>query len=101
MRFCESILAHTAGLTRPTVVPTATVYDAILWNIALIGEAATNVPDVVRDAYPEVPWSVIVAARNQIIHRYWRIDSDTVWSIVDDDVPALLQQLRRILRVST
>ena len=72
------------------------VYDATLRNLELIGEAATHVPDDVRSAYPQVPWRLVVATRNRLIHGYLGIDNDTLWSIVVSDVPAWLPTLRTV-----
>ncbi|PMR74473.1 DUF86 domain-containing protein [Billgrantia endophytica] len=68
-------------------------YDATLRNLELIGEAATRIPDEVRQQYPEIPWRLIVATRNRLIHAYLGIDDDTVWSIIQDNIPELLEQL--------
>ena len=95
--FCERILGHTTGIDQSTMVAKRLTYDAVLWNIALLGEAASNVPDEARDIHNEIPWNVIVGARNQIIHQYWRIDSDIVWDIVRNDVPDLLPRLTQVV----
>ena len=95
--FCEQLLDHTTGIDESTLVTTRLIYDAALWNIVLLGEAASNIPNAIRDVHPEIPWSVIVGARNQIVHRYWRIEPDTVWDIIHNDVPDLLPRLRRML----
>ena len=68
-------------------------YDAILRNLELIGEAATHIPEPVRKANPQIPWRLIIATRNRLIHGYLGIDNDTLWSIVHSDIPALLPQL--------
>jgi uncharacterized protein with HEPN domain len=65
-------------------------------NLELIGEAATRVPDDVRSAHPEIPWRMIVAMRNRLIHGYLGIDDDTLWSIIRDEVPVLHDQLRAL-----
>lgn len=71
-------------------------YDATLRNLELIGEAATHIPDAVRDAHPEIPWRMIIALRNRLIHGYLGIDDDTVWSIIQDDIPYLLESLHAL-----
>jgi len=71
-------------------------YDAILRNLELIGEAASHVPQFVRDKHPNVPWRLMVATRNRLIHGYLGIDNDTVWSIVKIVVPSLLVHLREL-----
>lgn len=94
--FAERVLAYTAGLDQNAFVANALVYDATLRNLELIGEAATHVPDDVRQAHPQVPWRMIIATRNRLIHAYLGIDDDTLWSIVVTDVPALLPALRAV-----
>ena len=44
---------------------------------------------------------MIIAARNRLIHGYLGIDNDTLWSMVQDDVPALLPKLRAMLARQT
>lgn len=50
----------------------------------------------VRIGNPEIPWRLIVATRNRLIHGYLGIDNDTLWSIVIDDIPPLLRQLQSL-----
>lgn len=94
--FAEKVLAYTAGLDQNAFVANALVYDATLRNLELIGEAATHVPHDVRQAHAQVPWRIIIATRNRLIHAYLGIDNDTLWSIVVTDVPALLPALRAV-----
>lgn len=72
------------------------MYDATVRNLELIGEAATHVPDEVRQNNAGIPWRRIVATRNRLIHAYLGIDNDTVWSIIRDDIPALITALRQL-----
>jgi uncharacterized protein with HEPN domain len=94
--FAEKVLAYTDGLDQPTFEASGLNFDATLRNLELIGEAATHIPDAVRAAHPELPWRMLVATRNRLIHGYLGIDNDTVWSIVQEEVPRLLVQLRTL-----
>jgi uncharacterized protein with HEPN domain len=94
--FATKVLAYVDGLDQAAFVADERTYDATLRNLELLGEAATHVPDDARAAHPEIPWRMIIATRNRLIHGYLGIDDDTVWSIVRDDVPALLSSLRSI-----
>lgn len=62
----------------------------------LIGEAATHIPCEVRKAHPGIPWRMIIATRNRLIHGYLGIDDDTLWSIIKDDIPESLQMLSQL-----
>lgn len=88
--FAEKIIAYTDGLDQASFVASGQNYDATVRNLELIGEAATHVPDFVRSAYPQIPWWLIIAMRNRLIHGYLGIDSDTLWSIIRSGIPALL-----------
>lgn len=92
--FGEKVLAYSQGLDQQTFVGNSIVYDATIRNLELIGEAATRIPDDVRLANLQIPWRLIIATRNRLIHGYLGIDDDTVWSIIRDDLPALLKSLR-------
>ena len=92
--FAEKVITYTDGLDQERFVASGLNYDATVRNLELIGEAATHVPDAVRAAHPQVPWRLVIATRNRLIHGYLGIDNDTLWSIVVSDVPALLASLR-------
>lgn len=94
--FAEKVLAYTEGLDQAVFEVSGMTYDATLRNLELIGEAATHIPDNVRAAHPEIPWRMIIATRNQLIHGYLGIDNDTLWSIIQDDVPELLPMLKSV-----
>lgn len=92
--FCEKVVAYTAGFDQARFVASGITYDATLRNLELIGEPARHVPDEVRAAHPQMPWRLIIATRNRLIHGYLGIDDDTLWSIVVSDAPPLLDGLR-------
>lgn len=91
--FAEKVLAYTDGLDQAAFVASGLNYDATVRNLELIGEAATHVPESIRAANPQIPWRQIIATRNRLIHGYLGLDNDTLWSIVTDDIPELLDML--------
>jgi len=96
LAFAGKVLTYTDGLDQAGFVANSLAYDASLRNLELIGEAATHIPDAIRAAHPEIPWRMIIATRNRLIHGYLGIDDDTLWSIIRDDVPELLPMLRAL-----
>lgn len=89
----EKVVAYTRALDQAGFVVSGMNYDATLRNLELIGEAATHIPEDVRSANPQIPWRLVIATRNRLIHGYLGIDNDTLWSIIQSDVPDLLQAL--------
>jgi uncharacterized protein with HEPN domain len=96
IRFAQTALVYTDGFDQDNFVESGLNYDATLRNIELIGEAATHIPDEIRAAYPEIPWRMIIATRNRVIHGYLGIDNDILWSIICDEIPALLPLLKSL-----
>ena len=96
LKFAQNVLIYCDGLDQESFVSTGLNYDATLRNLELIGEAATHIPVEVREANPAIPWRLIIATRNRLIHAYLGIDNDTLWSIIEDDVPALLEELKQL-----
>jgi uncharacterized protein with HEPN domain len=93
INFAQNVLSYVADMDQNKFVASKLNYDATLRNLELIGEAAMHIPDEVRDANPAIPWRMIIATRNRLIHGYLGIDNDTLWSIINDDVPTLLEEL--------
>jgi uncharacterized protein with HEPN domain len=91
--FAEKVLAYTHDVSRADFERGDLVYDATLRNLELLGEAASHVPEDVRAEAVDIPWRMIVATRNRLAHGYLGIDNDTLWSILQDDVPSLLALL--------
>lgn len=96
----EKVITYTEGFDQAGFVNSGLNYDATVRNLELIGEAATHMPNAVRAAHPELPWRLIIAIRNRLIHGYLGIDNDTLWSIIQTDIPALLPRLRHLREVT-
>ncbi|HEX8324567.1 MAG TPA: HepT-like ribonuclease domain-containing protein, partial [Tepidisphaeraceae bacterium] len=65
--------------------------------IEIIGEAARRVPPAFRDANPQIAWRPIMATRHILAHDYDAVNNDTVWRIVIDHLPPLIEQLRPLI----
>ncbi|MBF0147804.1 MAG: DUF86 domain-containing protein [Magnetococcales bacterium] len=76
--FVEKALSYTSGLDRSGFEADSLTYDATVRNLELIGEAATHIPQTVRDTTSTIPWRQIIATRNRLIHGYLGIDNDTL-----------------------
>jgi uncharacterized protein with HEPN domain len=94
--FAEKVIAYTNGLDQAEFVASGLNYDATICNLELLGEAATHISSEIREAHSTIPWRQLIAIRNRLIHGYLGIDNDTVWSIIRDDIPVLLPELRKL-----
>ena len=66
--FADRVLAYTQEFDQQRFIASGINYDAVLRNLELIGEAATHIPQAVREANPSVPWRLIIATRNRLVH---------------------------------
>ena len=57
-------------------------YSATLREFIVIGEAICNIPDEMKDQFPDISWRIIKDFRNFIVHEYFGIDSSIVWDAV-------------------
>ena len=69
----------------------------VVHHLEITGEAASKLGPGFRAAHSEVPWSEIVAMRNEIVHEYFGIDLDEIWPVVERDLPELKQKLNGIV----
>lgn len=67
---------------------------ALVRLIEIVGEAANRVSAQGRSQHPEIPWRQIIGMRNRIVHGYDEVDFDILWSVIQSDLPPLIQRLR-------
>ncbi len=69
----------------------------VVRHLQIIGEACRAISEPLKAQYPAVPWSSIIGMRNIVIHLYFGIDEEVVWSVVAHDLPKLKEQIKTIL----
>ena len=70
----------------------------IIHHIQVIGEAVRHLSDALRAKHADLPWAQIIGMRNILVHDYFGIDLEAVWSTVVQDLPDLRRQMEAILR---
>ncbi|HLP49192.1 MAG TPA: DUF86 domain-containing protein [Candidatus Kapabacteria bacterium] len=71
--------------------------DAVVRNLEIIGEASKNIKDDFRNQYPDVPWKEMAGVRDKLIHHYFGINFEVVWTIIHEELPAVQVNIDIIL----
>ena len=71
--------------------------DAVLRNLEVVGEAARHITKETKKNYSEIPWRQIVDMRNKVIHEYFGVDLKILWKTVQEDIPYLEKEIKKIL----
>jgi uncharacterized protein with HEPN domain len=93
----ESVQRFVAGRQRADLDADEMLRFAVVRAIEVVGEAATRTSDSLRAAHPEVPWIAIAGMRNRLVHAYFDIDTEIVWSTACEALPRLRAQLIPLL----
>jgi uncharacterized protein with HEPN domain len=73
-------------------------FDAVLRNLEVIGEAVKNISEETRITCPNVKWRKITGFRDIVAHEYFGVNEETVWDMVKNQVPDLLEIVKTMLK---
>jgi uncharacterized protein with HEPN domain len=93
----ESAILFTAQRHREDLDHDTMLRFALLYAIQIVGEAVSKISAQTRDEHPDVPWPVLIAMRNRVVHAYADVDHDILWTTATEAVPDLLARIRQIL----
>jgi uncharacterized protein with HEPN domain len=72
--------------------------EACLYNIQIIGEAVSKLPEDIKSSESSIPWVLIKGMRNRLIHEYFGTDTEIVWQVIKNELPKITNKLEKILK---
>ncbi len=90
----QSVVEYTSGVTEEAFCGNKMLCDAVLYEIAVLGEAANCVSRATAAQHPDIPWVFIAGMRHRVIHGYGSVDLEIVWDTATRHIPSLLRQLK-------
>jgi uncharacterized protein with HEPN domain len=93
----QSALTFVDGFTLDAFAADAKTQSAVLYQIAIVGEAAKRLSLEFRDQHPAIDWRVMAGMRDKLIHDYGNVDIKRVWATVQISLPQLLSDIEQLL----
>lgn len=93
----RSAIRFTKGRHREDLDKDEMLAFALLHAIQIVGEAATKISQETQSQHPQVPWALIVGMRHRLVHAYFDINHDILWTTATEAAPELLAQVLPIL----
>ncbi len=95
----DAIEQFVAGMDLNSFKQNDLVSSAVIRKFEMIGEAARNVPESIKERYPSIPWKRMAGMRDRLIHFYFGVNHDLVWQTILTELPRLRNSIRQILAV--
>jgi uncharacterized protein with HEPN domain len=70
---------------------------AVEMNFIIIGESASQIPEEIIELHPDIPWHLMRAMRNRIVHVYFQVDEKLMWDTIHNDLPPLIFDLEKLV----
>lgn len=96
----DRVLRYTKDMGRKEFSADTMVQDAVIRNVEIIGEAASNLLEVAPDIgarHPSIPFVQIRGMRNRVAHGYFAVSLSMIWDSAQVDIPELRQQIAKVL----
>ncbi|MEI7434960.1 MAG: DUF86 domain-containing protein [Methanomicrobiales archaeon] len=89
----------TTGISFDDFVADRRRKDAVIRNFEVIGEATKNLPDNLKEQYPNTDWRKISGFRDVLSHAYFGIKTTILWDNIKNKLPVLKTEIRQIIRI--
>lgn len=97
---CKKIISYVEGKDESDFKSDNLTQDGVIRELEIIGEAAKHLSSDFVVEHREVDWPHIQGMRNVIIHEYFQVDYEIVWTTAKTDIPKLLLQIEKIIKTS-
>ena len=87
------IQGHVEGKTCEDLLDDVGLQDKVVRRFEIIGEAARRLSEEARSSLAGIPWPAVIGLRNVLIYDYAEVDYEELWSIIQNHLPRLIEQI--------
>jgi len=93
----QRIIDYTGKLSYEQFMEDRRTQDAVVRNLEVIGEAVKRLSAPIKKQHPAIPWKDMAGMRDKVIHQYFGINYDIVWTVASEEIPKLRPSLASVL----
>jgi uncharacterized protein with HEPN domain len=93
----RNIISFVLGMTQVEFAEDSKTISAVMYAIAIMGEATKRLSNEFREQHSQLPWRELAGLRDRLVHDYRNIDLDILWDVVSVEIPAFLVSLDPLL----
>lgn len=94
----DLIESYIADCSKENFLDSTEIQDSVSRRLAIIGEAANNLPDDFKAGYPGIEWQKAADMRNVLVHEYFGVDLEIVWNVIVKVLPEFKKQIQEVLK---
>ena len=93
----DAIQEYTSTVSLEDFITNRMMFDAVVRQFIILGEAANRIPTNAHKQFPHLPWMEMRGLRNFVVHQYDEVNRQTIWDTVQHDLPGLRSSIQDVL----
>ena len=93
---CIARIEEYTQLARSRFFSSKLIQDAVVRNLQVLAESSQRLSEEAQSAEAQIPWRSIAGFRNILVHDYLGLDMETIWNVVEKELPPLRAALERL-----
>ncbi len=93
----ERIESYVKQMDKEEFMSSTLVQDAVLRNLQTMAESTQRLSEEIKESQPKIDWFRIAGFRNVLVHDYLGVDVETIWNIVEKELPVLKKAIRAMM----